>query len=368
MNEWYTIRNIDDLDSPALVVYRDRVRENIGILIRSIDDINRLRPHVKTNKTPEVCMMMLQAGISKFKCATIAEAEMLAIVGAPDVLLAYQPVGPKAQRLLALMQKFPATSFSCLVDNFEVARHLSETFSQIGLSLPVFIDLNVGMNRTGILPSEALKLYHDCQSLRGITIAGLHAYDGHIRDSDFQARKKHCDEAFAAVLDLQKAIGAEDNRLLPIVAGGTPTYSIHCQRPDVECSPGTFIYSDYGYKMLLAEQPYLPAALVITRVISKPSPHTICVDLGHKAIASENPLPNRVYFLNADNLTPIGHSEEHMIFSVGDKKEYRVGDVFYGIPYHVCPTVALFDQVSVVENNMAVTQWKTVARNRKITA
>lgn len=367
MNEWYTIKNINDLDSPALVVYRDRVKENIGILIRSIDDINRLRPHVKTNKTAEVCVMMLQAGISKFKCATIAEAEMLAIVGAGDVLLAYQPVGPKAQRLLVLIQKYPTTNFACLVDNFEVAAHLSETFSRVGLSLPVFIDLNLGMNRTGIPPSEALKLYHDCQSLHGITMAGLHAYDGHIRDSDFQARKNHCDKAFAPVLELQKAIEAEYDKFLPIVAGGTPTYSIHSRRANVECSPGTFIYSDYGYKTLLAEQPYLPAALVVTRVISKPAPHTICVDLGHKSIASENPLPNRVFFLNADDLTPIGHSEEHMIFSVGDKKEYQLGDVLYGIPYHVCPTVALFDQVSVVENNLAVTQWKTLARNRKIT-
>ena len=141
---------------------------------------------------------------------------------------------------------------------------------------------------------------------------------------------------------------------------------MHRQRADVECSPGTFVYSDYGYQALLPEQPYLPAAVVITRVISKPAPQTICVDLGHKSIASENPLQNRVFFLNADDLTPVGHSEEHMIFSVEGNKEYNVGDVLYGIPYHVCPTVALFDHVEVIENNEAIDSWKTVARNRKI--
>src|SRR5687767_10696148 len=96
---WYNIQNIHELDTPALVVYPDRIKENLEILKGSIADLNYLRPHVKTHKSAEVTAMMLQAGIKKFKCATIAEAEMLGNEGAPDVLLAYQPVGPKAKRL-----------------------------------------------------------------------------------------------------------------------------------------------------------------------------------------------------------------------------------------------------------------------------
>lgn len=364
--EWYTIDKISELDSPALVVYRDRVEENIQILISSIDDIARLRPHVKTHKSSEVCVMMLQAGIKKFKCATIAEAEMLASVGAPDVLLAYQPVGPKGNRLLELVQQFPATNFSCLIDNLDSAKQLSEIFSRVSLQLPVFIDLNVGMNRTGLPPAEAISLFENCRSLKGITLCGLHVYDGHIRDIDFEARKKNCDEAFAPVLRIQKEIQDKFKTELRIVAGGTPTYSIHSKRENVECSPGTFVYWDFGYKNTLAEQRYLLAALVVTRVISKPTPDTICIDLGHKAIASENPLHSRVFFLNAFNLDPIGHSEEHMIFQVNDGKDYKVGDVLYGVPYHICPTVALYDKAVIVEDNTVIAYWNTFARNRKI--
>ena len=110
---WYEIRNIDTIDSPALVVYKQRVLENIRLLkVMVNNEVDRLRPHVKTNKMSAVCQLMLDAGIKKFKCATIAEAEMLAMVAAPDVLLAYQPVGPKAARLIKLLNQYPATQFA----------------------------------------------------------------------------------------------------------------------------------------------------------------------------------------------------------------------------------------------------------------
>ena len=365
--QWYTIDNVAELDTPALAIYKDRVKENIQTLIKSIDDVSRLRPHIKTHKSSEVSVMMLNAGIKKFKCATIAEAEMLALAGAPDVLLAYQPVGPKANRLASLVQQFPATNFSCLIDNLEVANHLSESFHQHEKKLSVFIDLNVGMNRTGILPANALYLFEKCKDLKGISIVGLHAYDGHIRDADFTVRKKRCDDAFSQVIEIQQDIKNKYNKELTIVAGGTPTYSIHSKRKNYECSPGTFIYWDLGYQEALAEQHYSFAALVLTRVISKPTSDSICIDLGHKAIASENPLALRVTFLNASNLTPIGHSEEHMVFRIDDGKGYAIGDVLYGVPYHICPTVALHDRAVIVENNKAVEYWNTFSRNRKIT-
>ena len=95
---WYTIENIDRIDTPCLVLYKDRIKNNISEAIRLIKNVDNLRPHVKTNKIAEVCRMMMDAGITKFKCATIAEAEMLAIINVKDVLNAYQPVGPKAER------------------------------------------------------------------------------------------------------------------------------------------------------------------------------------------------------------------------------------------------------------------------------
>ena len=74
-------------------------------------------------------------------------------MNAPDVLLAYQPVGPKISRLLDLIKAYPATHYSCLVDQAENARAISALCEAGNITLDVFIDLNVGMNRTGVLPA-----------------------------------------------------------------------------------------------------------------------------------------------------------------------------------------------------------------------
>ncbi|HSF89197.1 MAG TPA: alanine racemase, partial [Saprospiraceae bacterium] len=150
MKPWFQIDNIDDLPSPQIVVYPARVAGNIQRAIEMIGDVDRLRPHIKTNKTAEVVRMMMSAGITKFKFATIEEGQMLGEENAPDALMAYQPLGPRVTQLADLIVNFPATRFSCLVDNTAVAENLSAEFERIGRKLDVFIDLNVGMNRTGI--------------------------------------------------------------------------------------------------------------------------------------------------------------------------------------------------------------------------
>lgn len=348
---WYEVENINEVDSPGLLIYPDRVKENIRIAKSFLDNPDRLRPHVKTNKSPEVTKLFIEAGIYKFKSATIAESEMLAMNGAKDILLAHQPVGPKAKRLRELIRKYPAVKFSVIADDADVIKSLS--------GINVYIDLNVGMNRTGIEPEKALDLYKEFEN----QVIGLHAYDGHLRDPDLEVRRKQSDEGFARVLKLKSQIA----KPLTIVAGGTPSYSIHAKRKEIECSPGTFIYWDKGYQAVLKEQPFLIAALVVTRVISVPTSDTFCVDLGHKGIASENPIDKRVYFLNAEGLTPIGHSEEHLVIKTEGKHSFKVGDVLYGTPHHICPTVNLYDSPHVIEDHKYVSNWDTVSRKRKLT-
>ncbi len=364
---WFTISNISEVDSPSLIVFPDRVNKNIEILKSMLPDLQRLRPHVKTHKSAEVTKLLLQSGFTQFKCATIAEAEMLAEAQAPDVLLAYQPVGPKAERLAQLVKQFPQTIFSCLVDNIETANQLNHIFKKINHKLRVYIDLNIGMNRTGIKPEpDAEALYKKCQSLEGIVSVGLHAYDGHLRDADLSIRTKKCDEGFVPVLGMQQNLVREGYKEPIIVVGGTTTFPIHAKRKNVVCSPGTFIYWDNGYHETFKEQPFEFSALVVTRIISKPSEDLICIDLGHKSIASENPLDKRVFFLNASNLTPTGHSEEHMVLKVNVENNYKVGDVLYGVPFHICPTVALYDSAVVIKDRQATDRWTMLARNRKI--
>lgn len=362
---WFEISNAAIIDTPALAVYPDRVKENISLLKSFLPETHRLRPHVKTNKSPEVAKLLLEAGIKKFKCATIAEAEMLAMAGAKDILLAYQPTGPKIERFAKLIETFPEIQFSCLTDNQETAVEISNVMQRNKIILPVYIDLNVGMNRTGIPTSDALELYHFLCELEGIQPVGLHAYDGHLRDPDLAVRTQQCDDAYKPVEDLAEKIKAGGNKIV-IIAGGTPTFPIHARRKEIECSPGTFIYWDTGYGNLLKEQPYHYAAVVLTRVISKPSPGMLCLDLGHKAIASENPLQNRVTFLNAPELEPTGQSEEHLVVKTDKWDEYHVGQLIYGIPFHICPTVALHDFAWAIEKHEATQIWYNLARTRKL--
>ena len=362
---WYWIQSVNQLDTPALVIYPDRVRQNIALLKSMIGDVSRLRPHVKTNKSREACQLMLDAGIRKFKCATIAEAELLARINAPDVLLAYQPNTAKIHRLLSLIKTYPATQFSCLVDNTVTARQLSEQAVADGLIVPMYVDLNVGMNRTGIAPGGAvLTLYTELDQLAGVRPVGLHAYDGHLRNLDMTVRTAQCDAAFWPVQLLHDTLLARGLGSPIMVMGGSPTFPIHAKRPGVECSPGTFIYWDNGYQTGLPEQPFQPAALVVGRVISLPDSTKLCIDIGHKSVAAEGELSGRISFLNAPELVPIGQSEEHLVVEAGSGHSYAVGDVLYGLPNHICPTVALYERAYTLENGAVSGEWLTIGRDR----
>jgi D-threonine aldolase len=363
---WYLIENIDELDSPALVIYPERVTKNIHTLKGMIDDPQRLRPHVKTHKTKEATELMLAAGINKFKCATIAEAEMLAMCGAPDVLLAYQPIGPKLKRFVQLTEQYPNTQFACLIDNITSAQAIAHAFAAAGATITVYIDLNVGQNRTGITPGEKAKgLYTWCAQASGLSIAGLHAYDGHTRGT-FEERKAASDEAFAQAEKLQVSLRSVGFANIKMIAGGSPSFPIHAKRKEVECSPGTFVFWDKSYLDQCPEQPFENAALVVTRVISLPDPTHICVDLGHKSVAAENEIGKRVFFPDAPDLKPVSQSEEHLVLYAGEGHAFQPGDVLYGIPYHVCPTVALYERAYLVERGKLSGEWKIVARDRRI--
>ncbi|TCC98304.1 D-TA family PLP-dependent enzyme [Pedobacter psychroterrae] len=367
MNEWFEINDLDTLDSPALVFYPARIAENIEKLKSSIDHVDRLRPHVKTHKSADITTLMLNAGISKFKCATIAEAEMLAQCGATNVLLAYQPVGPKITRYAELISRYPSTSFSCLFDHANSIKMLSEVGRKAAQPVNVFLDLNIGMNRTGITSGDqALRLYLAASTIEGINMLGLHGYDGHIHKPSLQKRREEWQAGWDAIRNLSEQIVAAGLPRPRIIAGGTPTFPFYAEESEVECSPGTFILWDKGYQDSFKEQEYLIAAMVLTRVVSLPSQTTITVDLGHKAVAAENELTKRVYFINAPNARVVSQSEEHLVLEMGADHGLQIGDVLYALPKHICPTVALYERAAIVKDNQIMGEWKISSRDRKI--
>ena len=362
---WYNISNIATIPSPALVVYPDRVRDNIRRAIQIVGDPQRLRPHIKTHKCGQLIRMHLELGVTKFKCATIAEAEMAAAAGAKDILLAAQLVGPNVERFGELRQKFPLTMFATICDSPEIAKSLATLGDKHREPVRVYLDLNCGMDRTGIIPgAEALEIYRHIAALPGLSTAGLHAYDGHIHDADLAAREKQFEHFNKSLIDFRTELL---NKNLPVpntVASGTPTFAMHARHHDRECSPGTYVFWDFGYQRY-ADLDFQIAALVVTRVISKPAPNRLCLDLGHKSIASENPQP-RIQFLNLPNATPVMHSEEHLVLETSETANWKVGDVLYGVPRHICPTVALHDACHPIVNGIAGDPWPIEARRRKI--
>ena len=366
-NKWWCVRNVAEVASPALLIYPDRVEENIRRMIRIAGGVDRLRPHMKTNKLPEVIRMQMDQGITKYKCATIAEAEVAAACGVADVLLAYQPVGPNVKRLVQLVEKFPSTRFSALVDDRDAVAALSRAASEAGVTLDLFVDLDCGMHRTGIAPgADAVALYELMAKSPGLRAAGLHVYDGNIRDSDLAQRAVACDASFAQLEAVRAQLSNAGVAVPTIVAGGTPTFPIHAKRAAVQCSPGTSVFWDLGYETLLPDLDFLPAVLVLTRVISKPSARILCLDLGHKAIASESPHP-RVELLELPDARATGHSEEHLTVETERASDYPVGSCLYGIPWHICPTVALHQEAVVIRDGRAEEHWQVVGRARTIT-
>ncbi len=367
MSDWFAVENVGEVPSPALLLYPDRIRENIRRMIRIAGGMTRLRPHIKTHKLAEVVRMQLAEGITQFKCATIAEAEMAAGAGAKDVLLAYPMVGPNAGRLLELTKAFPATAFSCVADAPSAVQLLSQTFADSGPTLEVLLDLDCGQHRTGVEPgAEAIQLYRLIAASPGLRPGGLHAYDGHIHEPELAKRTELCATVFAPVLVFRRELLAAGLAVPRVVAGGTPTFPIHAKNHSFECSPGTCVLWDFGYASKFADLDFLIAAVVLTRVVSKPGANLLCLDLGHKAIAAENP-PPRVQFLNLPDAVAISHSEEHLVVETARAGEFTVGDCLFGVPRHICPTVALHSEATVIRDGRATERWRITARERRLT-
>ena len=366
-NDWYRITNADEVPSPALLIYPDRVEENLRRMVAIAGGAERLRPHVKTHKLPQIIALELAHGITRFKTATIAESEMSAAAGAPDVLLAYQPVGPNVARMVQLVKKFPATKFACLADSLASVAALNAAAVAGGVKLRVFIDLNVGMDRTGIKSGpEAFAVYEAVARAPGLEAAGIHAYDGHLNDPDTVKNANAHRAAFAPVWALRDALLAAKLPVPNFVAGGTPTFPLFADHPEVERSAGTTVLWDSGQTERTPYIDLLHAAVLLIRVISHPTTNRICLDLGHKAVSAEMPHP-RVLLLGLEDAKFIQQSEEHLVVETPRAAEYPVGTVIYGIPRHICPTVALQSEVAVVRNGRVQERWPVVARARRIT-
>jgi D-serine deaminase-like pyridoxal phosphate-dependent protein len=372
MNPEYVIHDASTIQSPGLVFYKDLIRANIARVIAIAGNPERLRPHAKTHKTREITRMELEAGITKHKCATIAEAEVLATAGALDIFIAYPIVGPNCRRIARLVKEYPQCRFAVAFDSRQPLQELSATLAgNSGTAVGVVLDLDAGMHRTGIpIGTAALELYALAGQLDNLRPAGLHVYDGHTNQESRSEREEAVRQNFGKVLEFRALLEKSGLPVPRIIAGGTPTFPVYAALdcPGLECSPGTCVLHDHGYGSRFRDvEGFIPAALLLTRVISRPGNNRISLDLGYKAVASDPPAGQRCSILDVPSAVCVMQHEEHLVVETPAANRFSPGDVVYAVPTHICPTVAMHRQAYIVENHRVTQTWDIVARDRFIT-
>jgi len=367
----YVLNDTSNIVSPALIYYRDIILANTKRTIEMAGKADRLWPHVKSHKTEEMIRMQVDMGITRFKCATIAEAEMTAKAGGTHIILAYPLVGPNVSRFVRLASDHTQAVFYAIGDDLQQLGILSDEAGKAGIKINVLVDADVGMHRTGV-PLDKLEGFYEsacaksASAFKNISLKGMHCYDGHLHDSDFNVRKAKSDEIDREVLKIQEALSRKGLDCGLLVMGGTPTFPCRVQKDAMYLSPGTCFIGDWGYYKKFPDMAFPPGAAVLSRVVSHAGENTFTIDLGYKGIASD-PAGERGIIAGMEEAKPLFQSEEHWVFSLPEGQELpAIGSDCYVIPTHICPTSALYPQIVIAEGGKTTGEWQVSARNRRI--
>jgi len=369
-DERYKISSVEDVMTPALVVYPEFIASNIERTLALLGgDADRWRVHIKTAKLGYTLEMLIERGIRNFKCATTLELLVACQRGAADVLLAYPSVGANARRVREIAKEFLRVRISVLVENEEQVRQWR------GSRVGIFLDINPGMNRTGIEQSHSDEVVKVVRTIGAddLEFRGLHYYDGQHRELDERERAKAAHHGYDRLLEIVKEIERIGVHVPEVITAGTPTLPCSLSYDGFRSaefihriSPGTVVYSDASSLLQLPEKyGYRPAVLVMTRVVSHPRAGIVTCDAGHKAVSADAGVPTCVV-VGHPELTPLSPSEEHLPLEVeGGAAGPQVGEVLYLLPRHVCPTVNNFDDALLVRNGEIESVEKVSARGHE---
>lgn len=366
----YEIRATERVVTPALLIYRDLVRSNIDATLRLLKgDSQRWRPHVKTAKLLYVMEMLTERGVTAFKCATSLELLMAIRAGAGDVLVAYPHMGANARRIQEISIQNPQVAISVLVDA------PSQVDSWRGSRIGIFLDVNPGMNRTGIEQERTEDIVRLARLIgeAGLELRGLHYYDGHLASVPLPQRTQQAHVGYDRLTYIVKMLRTNNIPVKELITAGTPAFPCTLsyegfQIPSLvhRASPGTVVYCDAtALEQLPDEFGYKPAALVLSRVVSRPTSEMITCDAGHKTISVDCGVPNCLA-AGMNYLEPLRPSEEHLPIRVQEKIACPgLGDLLYLIPRHICPTVNNFDWALIVAKEEIIAMESVQARGRE---
>jgi len=366
--ENYRVTNAQALSTPALLIYAGMVDANIAAALRMMNgDANRWRPHLKTAKLGYTMRRMVERGVRASKCATTLELAAALDAGMLDVVVAFPVMGANAARVCEIAAAHPDRKIAALVEGPD---QLDEWR---GSSVGVFVDLNSGMNRTGMAEDRfADVLGFVSQVLRaGLQFRGLHHYDGHIHNADASAAAV-AREGYARLIELIAFLKKSGIEVAEVITSGTPAMPhalgfagfnsgdfVH------RVSPGTIVYNDHASLNELPDFGFVPAALVLSTVVSRPLPNRVTCDAGHKAVSADAGVPT-CEALGWPGLLGLKPSEEHLSLEVTGGEMPARGEMLYLLPRHVCPTVNNFDRAVIVRDGRVESIEPVTARGHEL--
>jgi D-serine deaminase-like pyridoxal phosphate-dependent protein len=342
------------IETPAILVDLDRLDQNLRATAELTKKAGvKLRPHTKTHKSVWIAHEQLKYGASGITVAKLSEAEVMADAGITDILVAYPIVGrQKLERLSRLLKR---ANITVSIDDLCVAKGLSDLGESAKCRIPLYIDVNTGLNRCGREPGEeTVRLVKEISRLPGVKVTGLMTHSGH-------AYGKSAIEDIRPIAVLEAESLVTTKRLLEkeglvieeISVGSTPTSKfISEQIGATETRPGAYVFGD-GVQMssgVISENEC--AMFVLSTVVSAPRDGTVIIDAGSKTFSSDlNPHRRGYGTLQGNTDVYIEKvSEEHGIVHVPEGESFRIGDRLLFLPNHCCTTTNMHDHLCGVRN------------------
>jgi len=366
----YCAASLDDVLTPALLLYPEIVASNVERTLELLDgDASRWRVHIKTAKLGYTLRVLVERGIRHFKCATTLELLVACGSGAGDVLFAYPAMGANARRVREIADQFPQLRISVLAENEQ------QVGQWRGSRVGVFLDMNSGMDRTGMEQNHSDKVVDLCRAIgnQGLEFRGLHYYDGHYGGLELRERTVMAHAGYERLLNVVRELERSGMRVPEVVTAGTPTFPCALSYEGFRrggfihrVSPGTVVYCDAtSLAQLPGDYGYRPAVLVLTRVVSQPRAGIVTCDAGHKSVSADAGVPTCVVVGHSE-LTPLSPSEEHLPMALREGATGpQVGEVLHLLPRHVCPTVNNFDCALLVRDGEVKSVERVSARGRE---
>lgn len=357
-----------DIPTPALLINLDGLEANITNMAQFYEDKPaKLRPHFKTHKCPLLAQQQIKMGALGITCAKMGEAITLVEVGIglkgspTSILIANQVVDPFKIAALAEMNQNHVVMIA--VDQENNLKQLSLAAKAARCTIPILIEVDIGMHRCGVQPGEmAIQLANLASQLPNIQFKGIMGYEGHtVFETDPEKRMDNVRKAMAALTNTATLIRQAGILVDIVSAGGTGTYNLTGLYPGVtEIQAGSYVFMDTKYRKM--GLPFQNALTLLATVISRPSTGRAILDAGIKVLTTENGLPEVV---DPSGAKLKALNEEHGILELAPSQEnLKVGERVELIPSHVCSTVNLHDRFYAMRTGRLEAIWPITGRGK----